>query len=203
MSFIISPPRIIRSAYKNAEWDIQTNNKEIFLTFDDGPTKKITDWILDVLKDFEAKATFFCIGKNVIEYKKKFNRIINENHTVGNHTFNHLNGWKTDDNIYFKDIEFADKYINTQLFRPPYGRISFNQLKFLSKKKRVILWDVLSKDYDINTKPEKVFDIVKNHAVNGSIVVFHDSIKAEKNMKFTLTRTLKHFYDLGYKFSKI
>jgi len=203
MKIIVNPPQIVRNVYKNAEWDIKTKKKEIFLTFDDGPTEKITDWILDILNDFNAKATFFCIGKNVSENKRQYKRILSENHSVGNHTFSHLNGWKTNDLKYFQDIEFADKYIKSHLFRPPYGRITFNQLNYLSKNKRVILWDVLSKDYDINTNPEKVFNFVRNYSDNGSIIVFHDSLKAEKNMKYSLPKTLIHFQDLGYKFSKI
>lgn len=203
MKFLINPPQILRQFINKAVWEIETQEKEIFLTFDDGPTEKITDWILDILNDYKAKATFFCIGKNIIENNKKFEKILNKEHSVGNHTHNHLNGWKTETNKYLENIRLTDKIIKTDLFRPPYGRIRYRQYNEIAKFKRIIMWNVLSRDYDKNLSCENVTETIKKIAKSGSIIVFHDSLKAEKNMKFALEKTLIHFSSLGYKFSKI
>jgi peptidoglycan/xylan/chitin deacetylase (PgdA/CDA1 family) len=203
MKFLVSPPKIFRNIINEAIWEIKTEIKEIFLTFDDGPTNHITDWILDVLNEYSAKATFFCIGKNILENQKQFNRILYNQHSVGNHTFNHLNGWKTETKKYLENIIQTDCLLKSDLFRPPYGRITIKQYDEIIKSKKIIMWNVLSKDYDRSLSEEKIFYIIKKFTKVGAIIVFHDSIKAEKNMKFSLENSLKYYSNLGYKFSKI
>lgn len=203
MNFIIKPPTLFRKILKNAVWKINTDEKEIFLTFDDGPTSKITNWILDILKDFNAKATFFCIGKNVESNKKVFQKILDNEHSVGNHTFNHLNGWKTTTDEYIENIKKTDNIFNSNLFRPPYGRIKIEQFNIIKNYKKIVLWDVLSKDYSKKMSKEQTFENIEKNTNKGSIIVFHDSLKAENNMKYSLNKTLIHFSNFGYKFSKI
>jgi peptidoglycan/xylan/chitin deacetylase (PgdA/CDA1 family) len=162
--------------------------------------------VLDQLKKFNAKATFFCIGDNVVKYPDTYKRIIEEGHAVGNHTFNHLNGWNTKDKTYLDNIAEAMKWIDSKLFRPPYGRISRFQLKQLSAPRfqmKTIMWTVLSGDFDKDISKETCSQNVILHAENGSIVVFHDSEKAEERMRFALTETLKYFSNKGLQFKKI
>ncbi len=181
-------------------------DKTLFLSFDDGPHPVITPFVLDELKKYNAKACFFCIAKNVIAYPDVYKRIIDEGHSVGNHGFNHLNGWKTDDAVYLDDIAEAKKYIDSNLFRPPYGRIGKFQLSQLSLprfKLKTVMWSVLSGDFDEQLSQEKCLEYVLLHTKPGSIIVFHDSEKANERMRYALTGTLKYFNNLGYRFEKI
>jgi peptidoglycan-N-acetylglucosamine deacetylase len=193
---------IIKKIYSNYVWDIPNNDKIVYLTFDDGPTPEITDWVLNQLKIFDAKATFFCIGNNIEKHPEILKRIINENHSVGNHTFNHLNGWKTETNNYIDNIKLkAECYKQkSKLFRPPYGKIKKTQAKILQKLGyKIIMWDVLSADFDQQITPEKCLQNVIANVKSGSIIVFHDSVKAYKNLEYALPRTLQFLKENGFK----
>lgn len=169
---------------------IKTNKKVVYLTFDDGPTPEVTLQVLSILKEFNAKATFFCLGKNVEQNKELFQQILDDGHSVGNHTHNHLKGIETSLEEYFDDIKNAQNHLNTNLFRPPYGRISLKQIKFISKYYKIVMWNVLSKDYDKKIYPEKCLHRVITRTKAGSIVVFHDSKKAQMNVLNVLPRYL-------------
>jgi len=193
-------------------WRFQSNEKEIFLTFDDGPTPEITQFVLSELKKYNAKATFFCIGKNIKYYPEIFNEIIADGHSIGNHTQNHLNGWKTTTENYIANFLECHKTITQlnkikikhQLFRPPYGKIKKSQAeKILKKDYKIIMWDVLSADFDNTISKERCLQNVLNNAKKGSIIVFHDSLKASKKVKYALPKVLKAFSDKGFVFKKI
>lgn len=186
-------------------WNIGTKARELYLTFDDGPHETATPFVLDQLKAYNAKASFFCVGKNVKKHPAIYARIIEEGHAVGNHTFNHLNGWKTNNTVYAADIAEAAKYIDSKLFRPPYGRIS----PFVSKMLRtnlhykIIMWHVLSGDFDNSISPEQCLENVVLNAGPGSIIVFHDSAKAWDRMEFALPAVLKYYTERGYVFKAL
>ena len=203
--FFAKTPWLIKKLYAAGVWDIPEKEKVIYLTFDDGPHPEITPYVLEQLQQYEAKATFFCIGNNVAKYTDVYTRILDAGHRIGNHTFHHLNGWKTDDKKYFEDIAAARKYIDSNLFRPPYGRISKLQLKYLTGafNMKVIMWSVLSGDYDKNITPETCLKNVILSAKSGSIIVFHDSEKAFRNLQYSLPKTLAFFAEKGYRFDKI
>jgi len=196
-------PKIVEAYYPNLVWRIPTDKKEIYLTFDDGPTPYVTKWVLDILNEYNAKATFFCLGKNVRDHPVIFKRILREGHRIGNHTYNHNNGWNSRNYKYVKSVMKCDKYVASNLFRPPYGRIKKTQIRRLKDRFKIIMWDVLSQDYDHHISPDKCLDIVLNQTKNGSIVVFHDSRKASKNLKYTLPIILKTFANKGYVFRSI
>ena len=186
----------IKKKFNNLVWDIPNSDKKIFLTFDDGPIPEITEWVLDILKSEEIKATFFCIGDNIKKHPEVYKRILAEDHQIGNHTFNHLNGWKTKTNHYidnFKLCETECLKLNSEhsfLFRPPYGKIKPSQTKAIRNLGyKIIMWDVLSYDFDPNIIPEKCLENVISNTEQGSIIVFHDSKKAEKNLKFALQKS--------------
>jgi peptidoglycan/xylan/chitin deacetylase (PgdA/CDA1 family) len=184
-------------------WRFKEREKIIYLTFDDGPIPEVTPWVLDLLKEFNAKATFFSVGDNAKKHPALLKKIISSGHSIGNHTMNHLNGWKTPDEKYFSNVSECSRFVNSKLFRPPYGRIKFSQIRKLKKDFRIIMWDVLSRDYDSTLTGEQCFENVKSKAKPGSIIVFHDSIKAESRLRHALPETLKYFSDLGYKFQTI
>lgn len=206
MFYLVKSSWFIKKLYRNCTWSIPGNEADIYLTFDDGPNPKATTFILDELKKYQAKATFFCIGKNVVLYPEIYRRIIDEGHAVGNHTYNHLNGWNTSDNVYLDDIAEAAKYIDTTLFRPPYGRIRGFQLQQLALPKfklSPIMWSVLSGDFDESLSKERCLQNVILNTNSGSIVVFHDSEKAYPRMAFAVPGTLDYFSKKGYNFKKI
>ena len=205
MFYFIKPPWWLKKLYPACIWEMRTTEKVIYLTFDDGPHPQATPFILDELKRYNAKATFFCIGKNVARHSDIYRRIINEGHCTGNHTFHHMNGWKTNDMGYLKDIAAARAYIDSGLFRPPYGKISKWQIKQLMNtfKMKVIMWSVLSADFDAKVTPETCLKNVMLGAKPGSIVVFHDSEKACRNVAYALPKVLMHFAGQGYRFDKI
>lgn len=194
MSFLLS--RLLPSL----TWKIKTKEKIIYLTFDDGPIPEATPWVLDKLNEYNAKATFFCVGENARKNPVILERLIAEKHTVGNHTMNHLNGWKVNTNDYVSNIADCSKYVSSDLFRPPYGKIRLSQIRLVKKKYKIIMWNVLSKDYDITLNGKQCFDIVKKKSKAGSIVVFHDSIKAKSRLVEALPATLEYFSKLGYRF---
>ncbi|MEO6731764.1 MAG: polysaccharide deacetylase family protein [Ferruginibacter sp.] len=206
MFYFIKTPWWLQRLYSNCIWHIPSTEKVIYLTFDDGPDPVATTFVLDVLKKYDAKATFFCIGQNVLEQPSVYERIVNEGHAVGNHTFNHLNGWKTSDDMYMENIAEAKKYIHSQLFRPPYGKATKFQLKLISgvrHKFKTIMWTVLSGDFDEKVTEKQCLKNVLNKTGKGSIVVFHDSKKAYKKIQFTLPKVLEYFHDKGYHFERI
>ena len=207
MFYFSKTPWFLKKIYSSCIWDIPlTKEKTIYLTFDDGPHPQITPFVLNELNKYNAKATFFCIGNNVESYPAIYKQVIAAGHAVGNHTFNHLNGWETNDVKYLQNIDAAGELIETDLFRPPYGRIKKSQIKALANRRvpfKIIMWDVLSGDFDNTISVEKCLDKVITNASNGSIIVFHDSEKAFKNLQYVLPRTLEYFSEKGYYFKKI
>jgi peptidoglycan/xylan/chitin deacetylase (PgdA/CDA1 family) len=214
--YFINTPVFIQKLFPNALWKIDTSEKNLFLTFDDGPTPVVTEWVLEQLKQYNAKATFFVLGKNVQRYPEIFQQIISAEHSIGNHSFTHLNGWETKDEIYFDDVEKGNKEIQSSivnrqssiknlksLFRPPYGRITFSQYNFLKTKYQIAMWDVLSGDFDYKLNGEQCFENVKRNASNGSIIVFHDSHKGFERLKVCLPRVLEYYAEQGYIFAAI
>ena len=206
MFYISKTPDWVKKLFADRIWEMPRTKKAIYLTFDDGPHPLVTPFVLDELLKYDAKATFFCIGKNVVENRLIYNRIIDEEHAVGNHTYNHLDGWKTNNVKYLQNIAEAGKFINSDLFRPPYGRITSRQQRNLRKLKepfKVVMWSVLSGDFDVNITPEQCYNNVLNNTESGSVIVFHDSVKAFERLQFTLPRVLKYFSEKGYQFEKI
>jgi peptidoglycan-N-acetylglucosamine deacetylase len=198
--YLVRPSYLIKKLYPQAIWQMETKEKKIYLTFDDGPVSEITDWLLDLLKTKNIKATFFCVGENVEKNPEIYLRILNEKHAVGNHTFNHLNGWKTDTAEYCENVNKCAGLINSSLFRPPYGKLKKSQISNLTSQYSIIMWDVLSGDYDKKTSPEKCLQNVVENIRNGSIIVFHDSYKAEKNLKYALPLFIDFAISKGYEF---
>ncbi|MBI3501797.1 MAG: polysaccharide deacetylase family protein [Bacteroidetes bacterium] len=211
--YSVRPNWLMRKLYPSAVWRIPTKEKKIFLTFDDGPVPEITPWVLSTLKQFNAKATFFCVGENVEKHPEVFRQIISEGHSIGNHTYNHLNGWKTKKENYLENIERCNRIIKSQipstkaqekkLFRPPYGRIKNSQFSILNSQYSVVMWDVLSGDFDATTSEEKCLKNVLTKTREGSIVVFHDSMKAKRNLFYTLPKFLTCFFENGYQFKHL
>ena len=203
--FVKTPWLVKKHLYPNYTWEIPRNDRRLYITFDDGPHPEITPFVLDQLRNFEAKATFFCIGKNVSLYPEVYSRIILDGHSVGNHTHDHLNGWETNDENYLTNIHKASKYIDSHLFRPPYGRISRFQAKQVIEKfgYRIIMWTVLSGDFDPHLTPENCWKNVLKATKSGSIIVFHDSEKASSKVKYVLPKTLEYFREQQFSFNRI
>jgi len=205
--YLIKTPFWLRAIYSNCTWKIPVQEKVIYLSFDDGPDPEATPFVLTNLKKYNAKATFFCIGNNVLKHPNIYESILKEGHRVGNHTYDHLNGWKTENNIYINNIKDAMNIIDSTLFRPPYGRITKSQIKILkqtdSLPNQIIMWDVLSGDFDIQIDGEICARNVINNTVPGSIIVFHDSQKAWDRMSIALPKVLEHFSNLGYRMELI
>ena len=200
----------IKMIFNNLVWEIPNSDKKIYLTFDDGPIPEVTEWVLDILKSEEIKATFFCIGDNIKRHPEVYKRILSEGHQTGNHTFNHLNGWKTETNHYIENLKLCEtEYLklNTEhsfLFRPPYGKIKPSQSKAIRNLGyKIIMWDVLSYDFDSTISVEKCLENVISNTEQGSIIVFHDSIKAEKNLKYALPKAIQVLKDKGFIFDVI
>ncbi len=193
----------MRSLYKDSIWRMDKNTQTIYLTFDDGPVPELTPWVLDVLNEFNVKATFFCVGENIVKNPGIFKRIIDEGHQIGNHTYNHLKGWQTKTKDYLVNVEKCQSLTKTNLFRPPYGRISRKQYRALSQNYKMIFWDVLSYDYDKFTTLDKCLKNSIKYTQNGSIIVFHDNIKAKSNLKYTLPQYIEYFLKLNYKFARL
>jgi len=209
-------PKLIKNLFPNLVWELPNKEKVIYLTFDDGPTPEITAWTLNTLKEYKAKATFFCIGENVESHPEIFSKIVSEGHAIGNHTYNHVKGWKTNTKNYIDNIKKAHSVFQTslpegeksasynQLFRPPYGQIKPKQIKKLSNLDyKIIMWSVLSVDWDNSISKEKCVENVIKNTTSGSIVVFHDSIKASANMQYALPKVLDYFNKKGYSFEAI
>ena len=205
MDFLVKTKKIFKLLFRNYVWKIPTREKVVYLTFDDGPTPEITNWVLAELEKYNAKATFFCIGENVKEHPALFKSLSEKKHSVGNHTFNHLNGWKTKTDSYIENSVAAEIVINSiqkpqsLLFRPPYGKIKLSQSRRLRKMGyKIIMWDIISFDFDESTTQEKCLRNVLNNISPGSIIVFHDSVKAFNNLEYVLPKTLAHLNENGY-----
>ena len=209
MFYLVKTPLLLKRLYPSLIWDLRPAAKEdrvIYLTFDDGPHPEATPFVLDELKRHHARATFFCIGKNVQAYPLIYKRILMEGHRVGNHTQHHLNGWKTDDAAYINNVREAAGHIDSRLFRPPYGRISLWQSRLLRGEPtnyRIIMWDVLSADFDRKLSAGDCARNVLLNTTSGSIIVFHDSEKAFERLKGALPVVLEHFSGKGYRFDVI
>lgn len=230
---IVKTPRAARKLFPAALWKVRTREKKLYLTFDDGPIAEATPQVLDELKKYNAKASFFCIGKNVAANPDIYHRIIAEGHTIGNHTYDHLNGWQVQNDAYFENVEqcaeqleatelvFAeasdhkpvmkapkpdaadDVYALPKYFRPPYGKLTISQYNKLKKVYQIVMWDVLSFDFDLKITKEQVLENVLKNTVSGSIIVFHDSLKAMDKMLFALPQVLEYYSNLGYKFETL
>jgi peptidoglycan/xylan/chitin deacetylase (PgdA/CDA1 family) len=202
--YFIKTPFWLRLIYSACIWRKSNQERVIYLSFDDGPHPKATPFVLEQLSNFNAKASFFCIGKNVQLHPEIYDAILAAGHVVGNHTQNHMNGWKNNTKNYIADIQEATNWIDSNLFRPPYGRISFAQIKALrlhpNLPQQIIMWDVLSGDFDTTITGEQCAQNVIQHAGPGSIVVFHDSAKAMDRLCIALPKVLAHFSKLGYQF---
>ena len=181
-------------------WDFKSdkNKNKVFLTFDDGPTEEITTWIIETLAKYNAKATFFCLGKNVELLPHQFEAMKNAGHVVANHSYSHIKGWGVSAGRYIEDIDLADEFIHSNIFRPPYGRITTSQSRRLSERYNIIMWDVLSQDYSPLISPKRCLRNVINNVESGSIVVFHDSEKAFRRLRYVLPRVLEFLYNNGY-----
>lgn len=200
-------PFVIKSIFNKWTWSVKTQKKEVYLTFDDGPIPKITPWVLEQLKIFNAKATFFCIGDNIKKHPQIFQQVLKEGHRVGNHTFNHLNGWKTNSKNYINNSIQAQQYLTEnkpKLFRPPYGKLTPKQSKnLIALGYKIIMWDVLSGDFDDTISADTCTQNVLNTVTKGSVIVFHDSEKAFKRLKTTLPIVLKELNKRGYQFKTL
>lgn len=202
-NFRVQLPGWFMGLYPGVTWRIPSDGKVVYLTFDDGPVPGVTIAILKILQQYGIKGTFFCVGENVFNYPEIFQQIRKEGHAVGNHTYNHLHGLKNTNKTYLSNIEKADQLIRSDLFRPPYGLLKGSQYHILKKKFNVIMWDVISCDYDSNLKPEECFKNVIDFVRDGSIITFHDSYKAEKNVLIALPLVIEKLLKEGYSFKKI
>ncbi|MCC4211605.1 polysaccharide deacetylase family protein [Leeuwenhoekiella parthenopeia] len=207
----VKTPKWLKRLYPGYVWDQKDNpeTKRLYLTFDDGPIPEVTPWVLETLKSYNAKATFFCIGENITKHPEIFEQLLKSGNSIGNHTFNHLKGWSTKEDVYLQNTTKTEALleqagIHNKLFRPPYGKIKRGQAKRLKKLgHQIIMYDAIAYDWDATISPEQCALNIINNAEPGSILVFHDSLKAEKNMKAALTRVLEHFSSLGYTFAPL
>jgi peptidoglycan/xylan/chitin deacetylase (PgdA/CDA1 family) len=204
--YLVKSPWLLKKFYPQLIWNRPRSRKVIYLTFDDGPIPVVTPFVLKTLKQYQARATFFCIGDNVQKHPEIYRQVQADGHAIGNHTFNHLKGWDTPDALYKQNFLQADQMLNTMLFRPPYGRIKRSQITQLKTARpglQIIMWDVLSGDFDTELKPEDCLNNVLKHTENGSIVVFHDSLKAFDRLEYALPRALKVWSKAGYQFETL
>lgn len=230
--YLVKSPLLLKWFYSVLTWNKSRSEKIVYLTFDDGPIPNVTEFVLNTLKTFNIKATFFCIGDNIIKHPELFERLKNEGHAIGNHTFNHLNGWKTDDETYLNNVLKCQELTQTLLFRPPFGRIKKSQVRSLKSEVRkfnsqptlsdfptsrlpdpqpathntqlnIIMWDVLSADFDTTLSPEKCYHNVIKNTENGSIIVFHDSLKAFDRLHYALPKAIEYLINEGFQFGKL
>ncbi len=202
---------MVKKISRNLIWDVETSNKEIFLTFDDGPVPELTEFVLNELNKYGARGTFFCVGDNIRKYPGIFQKVCEQGHAIGNHTFNHLKKWDTILDAYLKNIEKCRQIMELycllpkeqQLFRPPHGQMSPATIRELKSQYKIIMWDVLTYDFDKSHTAEQSLARSIKYTRPGSIVVFHDNVKAEEKLKYMLPRYLEHFAALGYKFNKL
>lgn len=199
--YFVKTPSYLKKIFRSMHWEVnKTNEPALYLTFDDGPTPETTNFVLDTLKDANAQACFFCIGQRVVEAPEIFQRLSAEGHTIGNHTWTHLKGWENDDATYIKDIARCAEVVKSELFRPPYGKIKISQAEKVRKDYKIVMWDVISGDFDPSVTAEKCLKNVLKNAGDGSIVVLHDSAKCADKMRYVLPRILDHFGSKGFHF---
>ncbi|HRG68864.1 MAG TPA: polysaccharide deacetylase family protein [Saprospiraceae bacterium] len=184
-------------------WRVESQRPELFLTFDDGPIPEVSPWVLDQLDQFDAKASFFCVGQNIERFPEIFDLIKAKGHTIGNHTYNHLSGWCTDNAAYFENVRKGALVSGSNLFRPPYGRLKPSQTRFLKRHYQIVMWDVLSGDFDPNLSADACFTNVVKNTQPGSIIVFHDSLKSAKRLYEVLPRILEYYSLQGYQFKAL
>lgn len=203
--YLVSAPKFVQWLFPKRIWHLPNTQNSVYLTFDDGPIREVTPWVLDLLQEYKAKATFFCIGENIARHPALFLRILQEGHSIGNHTQHHLRSTKTNAKTYLENISQATEQakrtagVDFQYFRPPYGKLSTSKaLKIIKKGYKIVMWDTLSADFDMNISEEKCLKNVVNNLQVGSIVVFHDSLKAEKNLRYALPRTLEFIKQKGW-----
>ncbi|QNL49672.1 polysaccharide deacetylase family protein [Olivibacter sp. SDN3] len=197
---IVKSPLWLRILLPQLTWHGSRKEKVIYLTFDDGPIPDVTPKVLNILKKYGIKATFFCVGENIIKHPEIFNQVKQDGHQIGNHTYNHLKGWKTPISIYLKNIEKCQSYTQTNLFRPPYGRCTLAQIKQLKKKYEIIMWDVITYDFDTGLSPDDCYTNAIKYSRNGSIVVFHDNLKAVPRLLYALPKAIEYWQRQGYSF---
>lgn len=202
--YLTTAPKILRWFMPEVlHWEIPEARNSVYLTFDDGPVPGVTEQVLDVLDRYNAKATFFCVGDNVRKHPDIYSKIVEAGHTTGNHTFHHLNGWKTGTEEYIRDVRLCSEYVHSKLFRPPYGRITRQQVKILSKDYQIVMWSVLSGDFDPQATPEKCYENITRSAKSGSVIVMHDQQKSAKTMLATLPQVLQFYFEKGFLFKEI
>ncbi len=201
--YLIKTPGFVQGLFPSFTWRMPTQAKEVFLTFDDGPVPGTTAWILDTLEQYNAKATFFCVGENVEKNPELFQEIKDKGHKVGNHTYNHLAGWSTDNIEYFHNIRKCARLVDSDLFRPPYGKMKPSQVQFLERHYKIVMWDILSGDFDEEMTPERCVQNVVKNVRPGSIVVMHDNYKSFQVLKASLPIILEQLTEAGYTFSSI
>ena len=197
----IKTPSLTKYLFPSLVWKKNTYQKKIWITFDDGPDEKVTPYLINVLEKFNIKATFFIVGNQAKKYPELVKLIINNGHKIGNHSFSHLNGFSTNNNKYLEDVEQAKKYIDSDIFRPPYGKITPFQIKNLKKDFKIIMWDIMSWDFKENIYPNKIYKNVIDNVENGSIILFHNNLKSYNNLKNSLEIILEKLKDKGYQFS--
>jgi peptidoglycan/xylan/chitin deacetylase (PgdA/CDA1 family) len=200
---LVKIPGILRKLVPGIIWNLQDVKPSLYLTFDDGPNPDVTLEVLSILQHFNANATFFCIGRNVERHPEIYQQIYHAGHRTGNHTYSHLKGWYTPNVEYYNDIRLASEFIESRLYRPAYGMITPAQVKYLGQYYKIVMWNVMSYDFADHTSPERCLKNVLRYANPGSIIVFHDSLKAAKKVLYALPRVLEHFGERGYSFKSI
>lgn len=203
-------PQLIQWLYPNLIWHKSRKEKTLYVTFDDGPVPEVTPLVLKILNDYNAKATFFCVGDNIAKHQSVYDQVVQNGHSTANHTYNHLNSWNTKTNKYLANVKQSQTYLKPDLemgrkplFRPPYGKIKRRAVSKLSSKYEIVMWDVLAGDFDKNITPEQCLTNTIKSTRSGSIIIFHDSLKAKNNMLYALPKFLEHFSNLGYKFKSL
>ena len=201
--YFVKTPRVIQNLFPNYTWKIPVQDQRVYLTFDDGPSPEVTPWVLNQLAAYDAKATFFAVGENVEQHPDLFQQVIDAGHTVGNHTYSHLSGCATENISFFHDARRGAQLVNSTLFRPPYGRVKPRQAQFLQRHYRIIMWDILSGDFDNSITKEQCLYNVLHNVEPGSIIVFHDNNKAKDKLAYVLPRVLEHLQNEGYQFDAL
>ena len=197
---IEQPPQLLRLLYPRALWRMDKKEKAVYLTFDDGPIPRVTPWVLDLLDHYGIKATFFMVGDNVRKHPEEFRMVVERGHRIGNHTFNHIRGFEYSNQGYLANTDKANAYLQTDLFRPPHGFMGWGQYRTLRSKYRIVMWDLVTRDYSKRLNGKQVLAKVKKYVRNGSIITFHDSIKSEENIKYALPRAIEWLKKQGYEF---
>lgn len=201
--YLTKTPRFIQALFPRFTWRSETTEKVVHLTFDDGPIPEVTPWVLDQLDHYNARATFFCVGHNIEKHPDIYQKVLDAGHLTGNHTYNHLDGWTTDNMTYFRNIRKASRLVGSNLFRPPYGHMLPSQAQFLQRHYQVVMWDVLSGDFDPSLGQQECLDNILRYVRPGSIIVLHDSLKSFSKLKFVLPRLLETLHSQGYSFATV